>query len=92
MLQLLSTTHSISKTKGPASVGPFFKKGDNMPRPVAPTGLGDALKKYFGTGTPRGGTATTNLITLRKQLTQAIAQGDDAAAKKIQQQIAALTR
>jgi hypothetical protein len=50
-------------------------------------GLGEALKKYFGTGTSKASSATTNLMTLRRKLEAAMLKGDDAAAAKIQKQI-----
>ena len=48
-----------------------------------PMGLGDALKKYFGTGTGKAGAATTNLITLRKQLQEAEIKGDAKEVARI---------
>jgi protein-arginine kinase activator protein McsA len=52
-------------------------------------GLGDAIKKYFTKKTGGGG-STVNMLRLNKQLKNALASGDDAAAAKIQAQITAL--
>lgn len=53
-------------------------------------GLGDALKKYFGTGTAKASSATTNLMALKRKLEAAMIRGDDATAAKIQNQIEAI--
>ncbi len=55
-------------------------------------GLGDALKKYFGTGTGKAGAATTNLITLRKQLQAAEIAGNTKEAARIRALIAQTQR
>lgn len=47
------------------------------------SGLGDMLKKYFGTGTAKAGAATTNIITLRKQLQAAVAAGNTKEEARI---------